>query len=279
MTAITSEVSRVQMANYGAPLASSFDVAASTKIVAGALVALDANGRAVNAAAGVVGPVVGVAEFTADNTSGAAGAIKCRVRHGVFPFANSSGSPVVRADLFTPVYAEDNNTIATSNSGTLPCAGLLVNIDDTAAPYVLVSPWTSGVSAPGQVRTLRRRFLYNDTDVAVASTSMTYDFAALPSGAVVLATGVALATPGSGGAVSNLILKLGTASDDDSLITTSSLFAAAVDGQASTKTAGVAVGGDFGGKVLRATITATGANLSVLTALDATLTVAYVVPV
>lgn len=278
MTAITSEVSRQKMANYGTPLASSFDVAASTRIVAGALVALDVNGRAVNAAAGVVGPVVGVAEFTADNASGAAGAIKVRVQHGVFPLTNSSGSPVARANLFSPVYAEDNNTVAAANSGSLPCAGQLVNIDDTAAPYVLISPWT-GTALPGEIRQLRRRFLFNDVDIAIANTTVNVDFAALPAGAIVLGTGVALAATAVGPSITNAILKLGTAADDDSLITTSSLFAAAVDGQASTKTAGVALGGSFSGKVLRANITVTGANLSVLTQLDATLTVAYVVPV
>jgi hypothetical protein len=278
MTALTQETSRVEMTNYGVPIASSFDVAASTRIFNGALVALDSAGRAVNAAAGVVGPVVGVAMGTADNSAGAAGALKVRVRHGVFPFTNSSGSPVVRADLFTPVYAEDNDTVATSNSGTLSPAGVLVNLDDTAKPYVLVSPWATS-ALPGQVRTLSRRFLFSDIDVDVAATSMTYDFPALPSGAIVLATGVALADLAVGPSVTNCILKLGTAADDDGLITTSSLFAAAVDGQASTKTAGVAVGSSFSAKTLRATITATGANLGVLTALDATLTIAYTVPV
>lgn len=278
MTALTTETSRVEMTNYGIPLASSFDVAASTLIYNGALVALDSAGRAVNAAAGVVGPVVGVAMGTADNSSGAAGALKVRVRHGVFPFGNSGTAPVVRADLFTPVYAEDNDTVATSNSGTLPLAGVLVNLDDTAKPYVLVSPWATSV-LPGQTRVLTRRFLFSDVDVDVANTAMTYDFPALPAGAMVIATGVALADLAVGPSVTNAILELGTAADDDALITTSSLFATAVDGQASTKTPGVGIGGNYGGKALRATITATGANLSVLTALDATLTVVYTVPV
>lgn len=278
MTALTQETSRVEMTNYGVPIASSFDVAASTKIFNGALVALDANGRAVNAAAGVVGPVVGVAMGTADNNTGAAGALKVRVRHGVFPFTNSGTAPVVRADLFTPVYAEDDDTVATSNSGTLPLAGVLVNLDDTTKPYVLVSPWVTSV-LPGQLRVMTRRFLFSDVDVDIANTAMTYDFPALPAGAMVVATGVALAAPAVGTSVTNCILTLGTAADTDALITTSSLFASAVDGQASTKTPGVAIGALFGGKVLRATITATGANLQVLTALDATLTVVYSIPV
>jgi hypothetical protein len=276
MTAIAVATARPMRSNYGVPLRGYYPIAASTKIVKGAIVALNSSGNAVNAAAGVTGPCVGVAAETVDNSSGSAGALSITVHHGVFEVALSGTSVPTIANAFQAVFAEDNNTVRASGAGSYPTLGTLIGIRGGVG-LVMIAPWAIA-TGPGVIRVQESTLLFDDTDIAVAATSMTRDLAALPAGAHVIATGVELTTAGAGGAISNLILAAGTAADTDSLITTSSLFAAAVDGQASTKTPGVAIGSLFGGKQIRLTLTATGANLNALTQLNARFRALYTIP-
>ncbi len=105
-------------------------LAANTKIPAGALVATDANGRAVNAAdaADTAGRrVVGRAEETVDNTGGGAGALSINVKRGVFKFLNSADDPVTAAHFDKLVFVEDNQTVAIDSDnfiGAGRCRGI-----------------------------------------------------------------------------------------------------------------------------------------------------------
>ena len=90
----------------------SYPVLASTKIYAGALVALSAAGYAKPAATGDT-KVVGVAQATVDNSSGANGALEVPVARGAFWLNNKGGDLVTQADIATPAlcYVEDDNTV------------------------------------------------------------------------------------------------------------------------------------------------------------------------
>lgn len=105
-------------------------VAASVKIWAGSMVMLDA-GYAKPAAAAVGKVIIGRAENTVDNTTGAAGDKTVTVRRGVFKWLNSlSGDAIAQAQMGTIVYAVDDQTVAkTSNSGARSAAGVALQLD------------------------------------------------------------------------------------------------------------------------------------------------------
>lgn len=127
------------MTDYVAP----YGVAASTKIEAGKLVALNAAGDAVEYAKGTANEgltVVGRCEETVDNSDGAAGDLKVRARIGVFRWNNDvSSDAVTKADIGNAVHGEDDETIrktaVTSGGGNVRTSkvGRLVEVDDDGA--------------------------------------------------------------------------------------------------------------------------------------------------
>lgn len=79
-------------------------------IYEGALVAINADGYAVNAGDDASAVVVGVADESVDNSAGAAGDLDIEVRRtGVFSFV--AGWSAAQADVNTLVYASDNQTV------------------------------------------------------------------------------------------------------------------------------------------------------------------------
>ncbi len=107
----------------------SYPVAASTKIYAGAMVALNAAGFAIPASATAI-KVVGVAEATVDNTAGANAALSVSVRRGSFPFNNKAADLVTQADIAAPAlcYVDDDNTVRHTATGSI-AAGRPLGID------------------------------------------------------------------------------------------------------------------------------------------------------
>ena len=88
-------------------------VAASTLIEAGKMVAVNATGYAVEAsdAAGIT--VIGIAEETIDNSSGADGDLTVLVqRKQAFKLKNSGTAAVTQATIGDSVYVEDDETVA-----------------------------------------------------------------------------------------------------------------------------------------------------------------------
>lgn len=106
-------------------------VKAGAVIFAGAMAAIDANGVCVPAAAVAALKVIGRAEGRADNTGGADGAIRARVRPGIFRFANSGGADLIGLkDIGSPAYVVDDQTVAlTSASAARPVAGTIFDVD------------------------------------------------------------------------------------------------------------------------------------------------------
>lgn len=106
-------------------------VAASTRIYAGGMTALNSSGYAVPAAATATLTVVGRAEEQVDNSTGAAGDLDIAVKHGVFRYQNSTSTDLItRAEIGDTCYVVDDETVAkTDNSAARPAAGTVVDVD------------------------------------------------------------------------------------------------------------------------------------------------------
>lgn len=74
---------------------------------------------------------IGRFEQDADNSAGAAGAIKARVKRGVFKFKNSaSGDLIAQADVGADCYIVDDQTVAKTNgTSSRSRAGIIVAVD------------------------------------------------------------------------------------------------------------------------------------------------------
>ena len=109
-----------------------FPVAADVRVFAGGMVALNADGDAVGAAASSDHVVVGRAEESVNNLGGAAGDVSVRVRRGVFLYANSTAADeIVRTDINATAYVVDVETLAKTNgTGTRPAAGTILDVEE-----------------------------------------------------------------------------------------------------------------------------------------------------
>lgn len=103
---------------------------AATTIHAGGLVCLNASGYLVPGAAATTLIAVGRAEESAVN-AGAAGALTCKVRQGVFRYLNSSaGEAITIAEIGDDCFVVDDEKVGKTNAGsTLSRAGKVVDVD------------------------------------------------------------------------------------------------------------------------------------------------------
>lgn len=93
-------------------------VAASTKIEAGKIVAVNSSGYAIEASDAASIVVMGVADETADNSSGSNGAISVAVKRGkAFKFKNGT-TAVTIASLGGNVVVQDDETVTTAAGAT-----------------------------------------------------------------------------------------------------------------------------------------------------------------
>lgn len=110
----------------------SYGVLAGTKVLAGTLVVLTAAGYAQGGAVATTLKAVGMAEETADNTAGASGDIKVKVRRdGWFRFSNgTAGDLITIADIGNNAYILDNQTVVkTDGSAARSVAGKIRDVD------------------------------------------------------------------------------------------------------------------------------------------------------
>lgn len=123
------------------------DVAAAKVIYEGALVCLNSSGDLTPGAVATGLIAVGRAEETVDNSDGSAGDLTCRVRTGVFRWANSADSDeITDAEIGDLCYVVDDQTVAkTSNSSTRSPAGVVVDVD---AQGVWVRSGVEGLATP-----------------------------------------------------------------------------------------------------------------------------------
>jgi len=104
---------------------------AAGKVYQGGMVQITAAGYAASASATAANVTIGRAEETVDNTAGANGEKRVKVRRGVFRFANSAaGDLIARTEIGKTVYVVDDQTVAkTSNTGARPAAGICFDVD------------------------------------------------------------------------------------------------------------------------------------------------------
>lgn len=104
-------------------------VAASTKVEAGHMIALGADGYAVPAADAVGLTVMGRAEETVDNTDGADGDLYVAVqRKKAFAYANSVANAVDVSHVGGNVYVEDSETVASAGGSNNIVAGKCLGV-------------------------------------------------------------------------------------------------------------------------------------------------------
>jgi hypothetical protein len=129
MTALTAERDTQRRKGDNA----AFPVAAASKILAGAIVALStATGYAAKGSTATTLSVVGIAKETVDNTAGANGDLKVPVdRDGWFRVANSAAGDLIAAkDIGAVCYLVDDQTVAlTSGGATRSVAGRIRDVD------------------------------------------------------------------------------------------------------------------------------------------------------
>lgn len=109
-----------------------YPVAAATKIWAGSIVCMST--AAPYATKGITATTlraVGLAEETADNTTGAAGAILVKVRHtGWYRFTNFATDLIALIDVGADCYIVDDQTVGKTNGGaTRSIAGVVRDVD------------------------------------------------------------------------------------------------------------------------------------------------------
>ncbi len=119
----------------------SLDVYQAVKIFGGTMVQKNATGYAVPASATIANKTMGIAKHQSDNSSGASGDIKARVRRNIVGvFANSaSGDLITIADIGNDCYVVDDCTVAkTNNSNARPVAGKIMDVDSFGVHVLFV---------------------------------------------------------------------------------------------------------------------------------------------
>lgn len=106
-------------------------VLAATVIYAGSIACLNAAGWAVPGAVATTLIAAGRAEARADNSAGANGAIRVKIRPGTFRFDNSAAADeITQAEIGDDCFIVDDQTVAkTDGTGTRSKAGTIVQVD------------------------------------------------------------------------------------------------------------------------------------------------------
>lgn len=129
MTAMTAErnVPRRSAEDF------TFPVDANVRILTGAIVAMKATGYATKGATATGLRAVGIAQASADNTGGDAGAVHVSVRRGCYLVKNSGGADeITLADVGVDCYLVDDQTVAkTDGTGARSVAGKVCDVAPT----------------------------------------------------------------------------------------------------------------------------------------------------
>lgn len=105
----------------------------ASKIFAGAIVMRNATGYATKGAVSTTLIGVGRAEEQVDNSGGAAGDLRIKVRPGVHRYANSAAADLITiAEIGKPAYAVDDQTVAkTDGTATRSIVGFVFDVDSS----------------------------------------------------------------------------------------------------------------------------------------------------
>jgi hypothetical protein len=136
------------------------------------------------------------------------------------------------SDLASDANGDGASLVAIEDAGTLYTA------TDVEGALAEVKPLADDAYA---ARVQKKTLTVGHADLTDADGSQTVNLdTALPANARIVGVNVKLATPFSGGTASAVSVDVGSAGDPDALVDGADLFAAAVDGQASTMPSGIA---------------------------------------
>ncbi len=200
-----------------------YDVDGGSCLYAGGMSGLDASGRLVPMSALSTLIAVGRNCATVDNTNGANGAVKARVKPGVYRLTN--GDAIVAADKGSECFFSDDETVNLSDSGgTRPSAGVIIDVDATGV-WVSVGMRFLSVPAAAEAGTLQKRSVtVSFDDAAFLAESDDGDAvdvnvgAALPAGAVIVGSRYTIVTPFAGAGLATLTMIVGKSGDTNGLI-------------------------------------------------------------
>ena len=126
MAPLTGVRSTIRWGGGGPERLYELQMAASTTIHQGALVALNASGLLVPMSTATGLRALGRAEES--KVSAASGATLCKVSTGVFKYANDGGDPVTTAARGAVCYATDDQTVSITATGK-SVAGVVVEVE------------------------------------------------------------------------------------------------------------------------------------------------------
>lgn len=138
MSNLTVERSTLRLGDHTLVELPDFPLKATAKIIEGCMAGFTAAGLLVDAGdATPATSVIGVADATVDNTSGADKAVSGAVRRGAHWFDNSGTNPVVQASMYlTTAKAEDNHTICVAAGTGVAIRGRILGLDATKGVLV-----------------------------------------------------------------------------------------------------------------------------------------------
>ncbi len=257
-------------------------VAAGVTIYKGALVCLDATGKAIPGTTLAGGAVYAAGKALHTATAGEDVQVSCGVRKYL---NSSSGDAITDAEVGLPFYVVDDETVAkTSNTGARLAGGFIVQVDSDGV-RCLISPAASKMAqaaalADAGISIQKRTVTVAHGDLTDADTSMTFSIgAALPANARIIGVSIHTVTAFAGGSVSDMVIDIGTADDIDAIIDGADVVGSIVDGQAISRPLGISPNKLFAtaGAQLIATFVSTGDNLVNLTAGTCTIDVLFAV--
>lgn len=98
--------------------------------MAGTIVVLATTGYATSGVTGLNLVAAGIADETVDNTAGTAGALRIRIKPGVFKFVNLVSDPVVITSHGLDCFIADNQSVSLTNgTSTRSRAGKVIRLD------------------------------------------------------------------------------------------------------------------------------------------------------
>ncbi len=245
MTALGVNRDTPQIDTTVIPETASIPVAANTIIYAGSMVFSDSAGRAVPGSALSTLIALGVATAqapnrTTDPSGGAAGAISVNVKRGAFAFdMGGGGDTITIANRMQPCYASDDHTLnLTSNGGTRPWAGTILNVVGTQVTVAVgLSIGGADTDVAANTELLSRSLVLNaasfvagqGTGADTNGTARRYSLgAALPAGAVVTAHLLRIVTAATGNTTLSAAVGVITPTDDfDTMVTAQDMMTTA----------------------------------------------------
>lgn len=191
---------------------------------------------------------------------------------------NAAGTAItVQAGATLGTTGSGNINLPNNGSAKFQIEGVAVGANVTAANLDAITGGTFAGMIQKRMVTIGVSGSGAEVELTTVGLSQVINLGAvLPANAMVLGADLAL-TPFSGGGATAVSGDIGTVGDDDAIVSTADLFAAAVDGKASSMPDGIAPNKRFVSAGAQLIITITGdVNVSTLTAGQVVATVAFV---